>query len=139
MMKRGRIELTGYPAWVAWLAVHLFYLIGFKNQLATLMHWAVSFVGGDHRGERTVTEQQVYARLAAGVPREDFRRSRGGSRGRSVPHHRQVRDPVLQVVGAAAAETQPGVPLLQVRLGARWTGPGPSRSSPSRSSAAAYP
>ncbi|PZU50401.1 MAG: FAD-dependent oxidoreductase [Arsenicicoccus sp.] len=73
VMKRGRLELTGYPAWVAWLAVHLFYIIGFKSQLATLMHWAVSFVGRD-RSERTVTEQQVYARLALEYLGEDFRR-----------------------------------------------------------------
>ena len=38
------------------------------------MHWAVSFVGRDHRGERTVTEQQVYARLALEYLGEDFRR-----------------------------------------------------------------
>ncbi|WP_010148994.1 NAD(P)/FAD-dependent oxidoreductase [Serinicoccus profundi] len=73
VMKRGRLELTGYPAWVAWLAVHLFYIIGFKSQLATLMHWAVSFLGRD-RSERTVTEQQVYARLALEYLGEDFRR-----------------------------------------------------------------
>ena len=71
VMKRGNIELTGYPAWVAWLAVHLFYIIGFKSQLNTLMHWAVSFVGRD-RSERTVTEQQVLARLALEYLGEDF-------------------------------------------------------------------
>ncbi len=74
VMKRGRIELTGVPAWVAWLAVHLFYIIGFKTQVTTLMHWAVSFVG-PHRSERTVTEQQVLARLALEYLGEDFLRS----------------------------------------------------------------
>lgn len=73
VMKRGRLELTGYPAWIGWLAVHLFYIIGFKSQLATLMHWAVSFVGRD-RSERTVTEQQVYARLALEYLGDDFRK-----------------------------------------------------------------
>ncbi|WP_192498615.1 NAD(P)/FAD-dependent oxidoreductase [Ornithinimicrobium pratense] len=72
VMKRGNLELTGYPAWVAWLAVHLFYIIGFKSQLTTLMHWAVSFVGRD-RSERTVTEQQVFARLALEYLGDDFR------------------------------------------------------------------
>ncbi len=79
VMKRGRIELTGVPAWVAWLAVHLFYIIGFKTQVTTLMHWAVSFVGRD-RAERTVTEQQVLARLALEYLGEDF--LRGSLRGR---------------------------------------------------------
>ncbi|SOC57192.1 NAD(P)/FAD-dependent oxidoreductase [Ornithinimicrobium cerasi] len=74
VMKRDKIELTGYPAWVAWLAVHLFYIIGFKSQIQTLMHWAVSFVGQD-RSERTVTEQQVLARLALEYLGEDFLRT----------------------------------------------------------------
>ena len=71
VMKRGNLELTGYPAWAAWLAVHLFYIIGFKSQLTTLLHWAVSFLGRD-RSERTVTEQQVLARLALEYLGEDF-------------------------------------------------------------------
>lgn len=57
------LELSGLPAWVMWLAVHVFYLIGFKNRLTTLLHWAVSFVGRG-RSERTATLQQVRARQA---------------------------------------------------------------------------
>ena len=72
--KVGRLETEGFIAWLMWLGVHLFYIIGFKSQLATLMHWAVSFVGRD-RSERTVTEQQVLARLALEYLGEDFRRS----------------------------------------------------------------
>jgi NADH:ubiquinone reductase (H+-translocating) len=78
VMKRGDLELTGYPAWVAWLVVHLFYIIGFKSQMATLMHWGVSFLGRG-RSERTITEQQVFARLALEYLGDDFvqqRRSR---------------------------------------------------------------
>ena len=74
VMKRGNLELTGYPAWAAWLAVHLFYIIGFKSQVQTLMHWAVSFFGRG-RSERTVTEQQVLARLALEYLGEDFLRT----------------------------------------------------------------
>jgi len=59
----GRFRLSGFTAWLVWLAVHLFYLIGFKNRVTTLMHWAVSFVGRG-RSERTVTEQQIFARQA---------------------------------------------------------------------------
>ncbi|MBZ2195595.1 NAD(P)/FAD-dependent oxidoreductase [Occultella gossypii] len=59
----GRIRLTGFIAWLAWLAVHLVYIIGFKSQVTTLLHWVVSFVGRG-RSERTVTEQQVFARRA---------------------------------------------------------------------------
>ena len=75
VMKRGKLELTGVPAWAAWLAVHLFYIIGFKSQVTTLLHWAVSFLGRD-RSERTMTEQQVYGRLALEYLGEDFRQPR---------------------------------------------------------------
>jgi NADH dehydrogenase len=59
----GSLRFTGLVAWVLWLAVHLVYIIGFKHRLTTLLHWAVSFLGRG-RSERTVTEQQVFARTA---------------------------------------------------------------------------
>jgi NADH:ubiquinone reductase (H+-translocating) len=59
----GKLRLSGFLAWLAWLVIHLFYLIGFKQRLTTLLHWAVSFVGRG-RAERTVTRQQVVARRA---------------------------------------------------------------------------
>jgi len=58
-----RLKVTGFPAWLLWLGVHLVYIIGFKSRVTTLLHWAVSFVGRG-RAERVVTEQQVFARLA---------------------------------------------------------------------------
>nr|MDT0666825.1 NAD(P)/FAD-dependent oxidoreductase [Micromonospora sp. DSM 115978] len=59
----GKLRLTGFIAWLMWLAVHLVYIIGFKHRLTTLLHWTVSFVGRG-RSERTVTEQQIFARAA---------------------------------------------------------------------------
>jgi NADH dehydrogenase len=59
----GRIRLAGFLAWLMWLAVHLVYLIGFKNRVTTLLHWAVTFIGRG-RSERVATEQQVFARMA---------------------------------------------------------------------------
>jgi NADH dehydrogenase len=43
--------------------VHIFYLIGFKNRVTTLFHWAVTFVSRG-RSERTATLQQATARQA---------------------------------------------------------------------------
>ncbi len=57
----GRIRTAGFFAWVLWLVVHLMFVVGFKNRLTTLLHWAVSFVGRN-RSERTTTAQQVAAR-----------------------------------------------------------------------------
>ena len=36
-------RLSGFPAWVTWLMVHLWFLIGFQNRLLVLIRWAVSF------------------------------------------------------------------------------------------------
>ncbi len=41
----GRIELTGFIAWVLWLAVHLMYMVGFRNRYVAVMSWVGSFVG----------------------------------------------------------------------------------------------
>ncbi|WP_340537266.1 NAD(P)/FAD-dependent oxidoreductase [Nocardioides sp. GXZ039] len=59
----GKIRLTGFIAWLMWLAVHLFYITGFKNRVSAVMHWFVSFLGRG-RSERTATEQQIFARTA---------------------------------------------------------------------------
>jgi len=59
----SHIRLAGFIAWLMWLAVHIVYLIGFKNRVTTLMHWAVTFIGRG-RSERVATEQQVFARMA---------------------------------------------------------------------------
>ncbi len=67
----GRFRFSGFTAWLMWLAVHLVYIIGFKHRLTTLLHWAVSFVGRG-RSERTVTEQQIFARQAIEQLGEDF-------------------------------------------------------------------
>jgi len=59
----GRIRVSGRLAWLMWLGVHLFYLIGFKHRVTTVLHWAVSFIGRG-RSERTITQQQIFAREA---------------------------------------------------------------------------
>ena len=59
----GKVRLTGFIAWLMWLAVHLVYITGFKNRVTAVMHWLVSFLGRG-RSERTATEQQIFARTA---------------------------------------------------------------------------
>ncbi len=39
----GKVRLTGFNAWVAWLALHLFFLIGFRNRLSVLLQWTYSY------------------------------------------------------------------------------------------------
>ena len=57
----GPLRVGGAVAWLLWLVVHLAFLTGFKNRVATLGRWAIAFLGRG-RPERTITEQQVFAR-----------------------------------------------------------------------------
>ncbi|MGK2869625.1 MAG: NAD(P)/FAD-dependent oxidoreductase [Mycobacterium sp.] len=59
--KVGKLEFSGFIAWLAWLGLHLIYLVGFKTKIATLLSWAVTFLSRQ-RGQLTITEQQAYAR-----------------------------------------------------------------------------
>jgi NADH:ubiquinone reductase (H+-translocating) len=49
------IHLSGFLAWLTWLVVHLFYLIGFGNRVLVILHWANSFFTRG-RGARLITE-----------------------------------------------------------------------------------
>ncbi len=37
------VKLSGFPAWITWLGVHLWYLVGFQNRVLVFIRWAVSF------------------------------------------------------------------------------------------------
>lgn len=64
--QRGRVKLYGYPAWVAWLVVHIFFLIGFRNRVAVLFQWAWSYL--------------TYARHARLIANRDWKRPIRGQR-----------------------------------------------------------
>ncbi len=53
----GKIRLTGFFAWVMWLAVHIFFLIGFRNRFVALFQWAWTYITYQ-RGARLITFQQ---------------------------------------------------------------------------------
>jgi NADH:ubiquinone reductase (H+-translocating) len=56
------IRLNGFPAWAAWLVVHLWYLIGFQNRVLVLIRWSVSFVTRG-RGARLIGMQPAPAEV----------------------------------------------------------------------------
>jgi NADH dehydrogenase len=62
----GPFRFAGFIAWLLWLAVHVMYLVGFKNRVTTVLHWAVSFIGRG-RAQRTTTHQQLVGRNAVQV------------------------------------------------------------------------
>lgn len=40
----GKLKFSGFPAWFLWLAVHLVFLIGFRNRLAVLIQWMYAYI-----------------------------------------------------------------------------------------------
>jgi NADH:ubiquinone reductase (H+-translocating) len=50
-----RMRLSGFIAWLAWLIVHIWYLIGFKNRIVVMTIWAWSYATY-RRGARLITE-----------------------------------------------------------------------------------
>jgi NADH dehydrogenase len=53
----GRLHLSGLIAWLAWLFLHIFMLIGFRNRLAVMLQWAVAYISFQ-RSVRLITEQR---------------------------------------------------------------------------------
>jgi NADH dehydrogenase len=50
----GKLEFWGFSAWLAWLFIHVLFLIEFRNRLLVIFQWAWSFVSYD-RGARLIT------------------------------------------------------------------------------------
>jgi NADH:ubiquinone reductase (H+-translocating) len=50
------VRLSGFLAWMTWLVVHIWYLIGFQNRLLVIIRWAFSFLTRG-RGARLITDQ----------------------------------------------------------------------------------
>jgi len=53
----GRLRLTGYIAWLAWLFIHILYLVGFRNRIAVFLEWAWSYLFSK-RGSRLITSDE---------------------------------------------------------------------------------
>lgn len=55
-----RITLTGYLAWVAWLTLHLIWLMGFRNRISVFVNWVWNYLTYD-RSVRIILEHKPYA------------------------------------------------------------------------------
>ena len=63
----GRLRLSGFFAWFAWLAVHIFFLIGFRNRVLVMLQWAWAYITYQ-RGARLITGDT--RRNSPDVPRD---------------------------------------------------------------------
>jgi NADH dehydrogenase len=50
----GSFKLSGYFAWLAWLFIHILFLIGFRNRVLVMIQWAWSYLTYE-RGARLIT------------------------------------------------------------------------------------
>src|SRR4029453_7348729 len=66
----GALRLSGFVGWLAWLVVHIYYLIGFRNRLAVLASWAWNYI----RKDRSI---RIIARSEADPLTEELETGRG--------------------------------------------------------------
>ena len=53
----GRFRMAGFPAWLLWLVVHIYFLTGFKNRTLVVLQWAWSYISF-RRGARLIVNKE---------------------------------------------------------------------------------
>lgn len=49
----GRLQFSGFAAWIAWLFIHLVFLVGLRNRVSVFFNWVYSYLTY-RRGARVV-------------------------------------------------------------------------------------
>jgi NADH:ubiquinone reductase (H+-translocating) len=76
----SRVHLSGLPAWLVWVLVHLMELIGFSNRVLVLLQWVWAYFTHE-RGARLITQPwPLYARWKEEVGRDSRQAPRARSR-----------------------------------------------------------
>jgi NADH dehydrogenase len=77
----GKIHISGFLAWLSWLFIHIFFLIGFRNRIIVMIQWAWSYITYD-RSARLITGEsrtiagsalEISEQSAALVAQEEMR------------------------------------------------------------------
>ena len=55
----GAFKLSGYPAWIAWLLAHIYFLINFRNRIAVMLDWAWSYWTYDRYARIVISNKAV--------------------------------------------------------------------------------
>lgn len=66
----GKIHISGFLAWLAWLFIHIMYLVGFRNRLLVLIQWAWSYLTYQ-RGARLITGSTYLPGWTEGLPDQE--------------------------------------------------------------------
>jgi len=67
ILEYGWVRLSGFPAWFLWVAIHIYFLIGFQNRLFVFLRWASSYLSF-RRGARLVVNKTWRSYPDAGGP-----------------------------------------------------------------------
>ena len=63
VVQAGPFRFSGFIAWLAWLFIHLVFLVGFRNKIAVLLQWTYSYFAYK-RGARIITDVAPVAQPA---------------------------------------------------------------------------
>ena len=63
VIEYGMLKLSGFPAWMAWLFIHIYFLIEFDNKLVVVLQWAWNYFTWQ-RGNRLITELEKACRTS---------------------------------------------------------------------------
>jgi NADH dehydrogenase len=64
----GRFKLWGFPAWAAWIAIHIFFLIGFRNRLVVMMEWAIAYLTYERNARIILVPRELKPRRKTATP-----------------------------------------------------------------------
>jgi NADH:ubiquinone reductase (H+-translocating) len=57
----GKIHISGFIAWLAWLFIHILFLIGFRNRIVVMFQWAWSYLTYERAARLITGESRVIA------------------------------------------------------------------------------
>lgn len=57
VLEKGNIRMHGFTAWIIWLVVHIYFLIGFKNRFFVFFQWAWNYLSYS-RGARLILNKE---------------------------------------------------------------------------------
>ncbi len=78
VMSAGRLQLSGFPGWVAWLFIHIAFLTGYRNRVGAILTWWVAFT-------RDVRRERAYTTRAVGRVHDLYRPSAAEAAGAPAP------------------------------------------------------
>jgi NADH:ubiquinone reductase (H+-translocating) len=61
------LKVTGFPAWLFWIFLHIFWLIGFRNRIVVMTEWAFAFITFQRR-VRLITGESAASWRPGGRP-----------------------------------------------------------------------